>query len=303
MSNELRDRSTYIGASDCAGVLSRSRWSSPLQIWAEKTGQISSDDGKNEDEKSWGKRHEPAIIAWFEEKTGKKIVHAQNQFFHPEYPFLGATVDGLIDGEDAGFEAKTATSWKSKEWEGEEIPEEYILQAYHSMMVTGKRKWYIAVLIGGNKAHWKALDWDDKLIEQIKDREVRFWNDFVVTKVMPMQITRRDGGVLDELFPLAVEGKVVDLTDTANQIIENLSAFKADAKNLENLIEQSENELKAMLGDAEAGRTSLYRVQWQNVRSRRFDVKAFEVQYPDLAQQYKPEKIQRRFTYKQLKGD
>ncbi len=298
----MENRTTYIGASDAAGVLGRSRWATPLSVWAEKTGQLPREDGKNASAKSWGKRHEPAIIAWFEEETGKKVVDAQRQIFHPDYDFLGCTVDGLIGGEDAGFEAKTATAWKSKEWEGEEIPQEYILQAYHSMMVTGMRKWYIAVLIGGNEAHWKAVKWDDKIISAMKQLEIEFWNEFVVPKVMPAMITRHDTDVLAELFPIATEGKVITLGDAANQIVESLTALKADAKNVENIIEQQENELKALLKDAEAGETSLYRIAWNNFTARRFDIKAFEAQHPELAAKYKPEKITRRFTYKPLKG-
>lgn len=304
MENVLdRARTTYIGASDCAAVLGRSRWDTPISVWAKKTGQIDGDDGKNVKAKSWGKRHEPTIIAWFEEETGKKVTHMQDQMFHPEHSFLGATVDGLILGEQAGFEAKTADAWKSKEWEGEEIPEEYILQCYHSMMVTGLRKWYIAVLIGGNNPHWKEVLWDDKIINTILEREVSFWYEFVVPNIMPTIVTKRDGDVLAELFPIADEGKVMQLTDDANILIENLTALKQDAKNVDGQIELAENELKAMIKEAEVGETSLYRVQWSNVKVRRFDTKAFEATHPELAAQFKPEKINRRFSYKKLKGE
>lgn len=300
---ELMPRAQYIGGSDAAGVLGKSRWKTPLSVWAEKTGQTIEEDGRNADEKNWGKRHERAIIEWFEEETGKRVASVQQQFFHPTHAFLGCTVDGLIEGEEAGFEAKTAAAWKSKEWEGEEIPEEYILQAYHSMMVTGFRKWYIAVLIGGNRAHWKCLEWDDALIRQIREREVDFWQQFVVPGIMPTLITRRDTDVLDRLFPVADEGNTIVLSDEANRIIESLAGLKADYKNLEGLIEQQENALKAMLGKAEAGVTALYRVSWANLRIRRFDTKAFSAAHPELAKQFKPEKIERRFNYKPLKGE
>lgn len=297
------DRQSFIGASDAAGVLGRSRWATPLSVWAEKTGQIGSEDGKNMEAKGWGKRHEPAIIAWFEEQTGKKVVGMQQRYIDSEHSFLACTVDGIIDGEAAGFEAKTADAWKSKEWEGEEIPEEYILQAYHSMMVTRLKKWYLAVLIGGNRAHWKEILWDDAIIANMRAREVAFWNDFVIPVVMPSIITKRDTDVLAELFPIANEGQTIKLLDNANQLVEVLQANKKDLKALEDIIELNENELKALLGDAEAGETSRYRVSWQNVRSKRFDTKAFEAQYPDLAKQFKPEKTTRRFSYKNLKEE
>ncbi len=297
------DRTHYIGGSDAAGVLGRSRWKTPLSVWAEKTGQITGEDGKNPDAKNWGKRHEPTIISWFEEETGKKVVDAQRQYFDRDHPFLGCTVDGLIDGEHAGFEAKTADAWKSKEWEGEEIPEEYILQAYHSMMVTRIPKWYIAVLIGGNKAHWKKLEWDDRIISDIRAREVYFWDNFVVPKVMPTLITRDDADTLAQLFPVARQGEIVKLDDETNVLIENLTAFKQDLKNVESSIELLENNLKAKIKEAEMGETGLYRIQWSNIKVHRFDTKAFEAKFPQLAAEFKPEKIQRRFTYKAIKGE
>lgn len=295
-----RPRISFIGASDAAGVLGRSRWKTPLSVWAEKTNQFPQNDEEeqNNDPRSWGKRNERAIIEWFQEETGKTVVQQQQRFFDAEHSFLGATVDGIIDGEGAGFEAKTAASWKSKEWEGEEIPEEYILQAYHSMMVTRLRTWYIAVLIGGNKAHWKKLTWDDKIIGEIRAREVEFWNKFVIPVEMPTMITKRDGDVLSELFPMAEDGKTIALGDNANILVENLTALKEDYKNIEGQIELTENQLKALIQDAEAGESSLYRVQWTNVTVRRFDTKLFEARHPEMAAQFKPEKIQRMFTFK-----
>jgi predicted phage-related endonuclease len=38
------ERIGFIGSSDAAAVLGLSRWKTPLQIWAEKTGQVVPDD-------------------------------------------------------------------------------------------------------------------------------------------------------------------------------------------------------------------------------------------------------------------
>lgn len=294
----MKDRRRYIGASEAAAVLGRSRWGTPLSVWAQKTGNIvEPPEETNVKAKDWGKRHEPTIIQWFEEETGKKVSHCQEQIFHPDYDFLGATVDGLIEDESAGFEAKTADRWKAREWEGERIPEEYIIQAYHSMMVTGRRKWYIAVLIGGNDPHQKLVVWDQKIIDEIREREVSFWKDFVEPEIMPMQVSWKDTSTLDAMFPVADETMVVDLDDDANKLIENLAALKQDYKNLEHQIETTENELKAKLGDAEAGRTSLYLVKWKNIVSSRFDTKTFKSAHPQLADQFLKQITSRRFTY------
>src|SRR5690242_4700631 len=278
------DRTKFIGGSDAAGVLALSRWDTPLSVWAEKTGQYIKPEVENE-AAELGKELEDYVAKRFERKTGKKVERAGNTFFHPEHSFLGANVDRIIPLEDAGLECKTASAWKSKEWEGEEIPQEYIIQCYHYMMVTGRRKWYLAVLIGNQDFKIKELSWNEPVINSLREREVEFWNEFVVPKVMPTLITRRDTDILDDLFPVANEGTILRLEDEANMLVENLVAYKQDVKSVEGLIEEAENKLKALLKGYETGETSLYRISWKNMRVRRFDSKAFEIQYPDLAKQ------------------
>lgn len=298
---DARSRNTYIGGSDAAGVLGMSRWSTPLAVWAEKTGQFIRPEQDSE-AMELGRELEDYVAKRFERKSGKKVYRAHNKtVFHPDYPFLGATVDRLLVEEDAILECKTCAAWKSKEWEGDEIPQEYIIQCYHYMMVTGKKKAYICVLIGNQDFKWKEINYDEKLLASILKREVEFWNEFVLKKEMPAIIQRRDTDVLAGLFPEADEGKVIALDDEANILIETLGANKKDLAACEAAIEINENNLKALLKDAEAGQTSLYKVYWKNVLTKRFDQKAFELVYPELAKEYKTPKLSRRFTYKPLK--
>ncbi len=294
------DRTKFLGGSDAAGVVGASRWDTPLSVWAEKTGQYIKPDVESE-AAELGKELEDYVAKRFTRKTGKPLVRVGSTFFHPDHNFIGGNVDRVVVGEDAGFEAKTCSAWKSKEWEGEEIPQEYIVQCWHYMMVTGRKKWYIAVLIGNQDFKWKEIHWDEKVIRDLERREVNFWNEFVIPKVMPMQsISKRDTDTLDLLFPEAVDGRVIDLGDATNQLVEILIANKKDLKNLEGIIEQNENELKAQLKDAEEGRTSLYKIAWNNIKWKRFDTKKFEIDYPELSKEYKPEKLIRRFSYKSL---
>lgn len=293
------DRSKFIGGSDAAGVLGLSRWETPLSIWAKKTGQYIPPEVDNE-AAELGKELEDYVAKRFARKTGKNLVRAGDTVYLKEYDFLGANIDRIIEGEAAGFEAKTCSAWKSKEWEGEEIPQEYIIQCYHYMMVTGLRKWYIAVLIGNQDFKWKEILWDDKIIADIQRREVDFWEKFVIPNIMPTAITKLDAPTLEGLFPEGVEGKIITLPDEANIHVENLTALKQDLKSVEGHIDLVENQLKALLKDAEAGETALYKVAWKNIKIRRFDLANFEIAYPDLVKQFKPEKISRRFGYKTI---
>jgi putative phage-type endonuclease len=296
------EKINYIGATECAAVLGLSRWDTPLGVWARKTGQIV---GTQEESLAmWlGNELEDVVARRFMKETGKTVHRVNETQFHPAYPFIGCNLDRRVVGEDAILECKTASAWKSKEWEGEEIPQEYILQCYHQLAVTRKKVCYLAVLIGNQDFLWKEIKFDQKIIDDITMKLVHFWNDFVLTDIMPTTITKRDADTLDALFPQAYEGNEIKLEDDANVLIENLAAFKKDLKGLEGLIEQTENELKARIKDNEIGVTSLYRVAWTNSKWSGLDGKKLKEEMPEIHAQYYRSKPTRRFTYKPLKAD
>lgn len=296
---KLEERVKYIGGSEAAGIMGLSRWQTPLSIWAVKTGQIVVED-EDSLPKKLGKRLEEVVAELFTEATGKRVNRVNETLFHPQFPYLAANIDRRVVGEDAGLECKTASAWKAREWEGEEIPHEYILQCYHYLAVTGKKRWYLAVLIGNQDFKWKVIERDETIIANLVKREVAFWNDFVLTETMPTTITKRDADTLDSLFPQAEE-KEVELGDDANILIENLDAYKKDYKNLEGLIDLHENQLKALLGTAASGRTKLNKVYWVNSKTTRLDAKAIEKDLPDVHAKYYKSKPIRRFNYCALK--
>ncbi len=125
---QVSERTAYLGGSDAAAVLGLSRWSSPLTVWAIKTGQIVSEDKSDQLAIQVGNELEDAVCRLFTKRTGKKVARVNETIFHPKHPFLGANIDRRIVGEDSVLEAKTASGWKAKEWTGEDIPIEYRLK-------------------------------------------------------------------------------------------------------------------------------------------------------------------------------
>lgn len=295
--NEIRRK--YIGGTDAAGVLGLSRWKTPISVWAEKTGAIVDEDETNL-HKEVGTLLEDDVAELFMRRTGKKVRRANETIFHKKHPFLGANVDRMIVGEDAGLECKTAAVWKSKEWDGDEIPREYVLQCLHYLAVTGKKRWYLAVLIGNQDFKWKVIERDENLLNDMVKREVSFWNDYVLPNVMPSVVTKYDGDTLDKLFPQAKPEKEIELNDDASQLIEIIESYKADKKNLEAMIEKSENELKLMLSDATVGLTSQYRVNWSNSQTKRFDSKSLLAEMPEIHEKFCKVTPMRRFSIKRI---
>lgn len=267
------NRLGFIGASDAAAVLGLSRWKTPLEIWAEKTAIVEPEDVSEKLAVKLGNRLEEVVAELFTEATGKKVHRVVEAYVHKRHPFLTCQIDRKVVGERSILQCKTASSWKAKEWVGEEIPREYIIQELHELACTGYDRAYIAVLIGNEDFKWKVVERDEALIADVVSREVHFWNTYIIPKVMPAIITKDDAQILYQLFPVADQSKVIELDDKANIFVESLESLKADRNNLDGIIAQQENELKALLKDAEVGETERYVITWKTQVKKAHEVK------------------------------
>ena len=280
------DRSGFIGASDCAAVLGLSRFKTVLQIWAEKTGTVEPEDISEKLNVWLGNELEEVVAKKFTKDTGKKVHRVNDAYVHRDHDYIRCHIDRKVEGENAILQCKTASAWMAKHWEGEEIPQEYILQEYHELACTNYDRAYIAVLIGNNDFKIKVLERDEKTIKQIIQKEVDFWEKFVVPKVMPGTISARDSGTLFQIFPKADLENAIELGDKGARIIETLKANQSDLKVLEDVIEQNKNELKAMLGDSSVGKTGEWVVSWRDQVTKRLDIDRMKKETPEFYEQY-----------------
>lgn len=301
---QLEERKNYLGASDSAGVLGISRWSSPLKVWGEKTGEIPREDIGDKLYVKLGHLLEDDMTELFEEQTGKKLHRVNDTQYHKEHSFIAANIDRRIVGENVPVELKTANAFKSKEWQGEQIPREYIIQCMHTLAVTGRPHMWLGVLIGSQDFQIKQIMRDEALIAEIVTREVAFWRGFVIPRIMPRTVTKYDGETLDNLYPEAVAAKTIRLSDEASVLIEILDGYEQDVKNLEGLIEQSKNQLKMLLGDAEHGETATGAFcSWKNQSRNALDQKLLKAEMPDIHARYTKPSMSRRFSYDIKKGE
>ena len=300
---ELVERKKYIGASEAAGVLGLSRWQTPLSVWADKTGKVE----KPQEEKlyQWlGTEMEEIVAKRFTLETGKKVHCVSEAFVHKQYPFLRAHIDRKVEGENAILQCKTATAYKAKEWCGEDVPHEYIVQELHELACSRYDRAYIAVLIGNQDFKIKIVERDEKLIADLIKKEVYFWNTFIMPDVMPVQITKDDADTLYSLFPREEPGTEIELTDDANRLVESLQALKQDAKVLGGQIEKTENEIRAMLKDCETGKSDLWAVTWKAQETIRLDSKRVKDEAPEIYNKYSMKSTSRVLRIKSVKkGD
>lgn len=292
----LRLRKTGIGGSDAGAICGLNPYSSPVRVFVEKTSdQIEKLDSEAMRQ---GRDLEEYVARRFMEATGKKVRRSNFMYRSKEHQYMIADVDRLIVGEDAGLECKTASTFNADQWKDGAVPRHYLLQCYHYMAVTGKRNWYIAVVVLGQGFQYAKLEWDEKVISDLIAVEGDFWFNHVVPNVMPAADgSKATDQVLDQLYgsktmpaAMRLDGFEKRLT-RRNEIGEQIKLLEQEQK-------QIDQEVKMYMGSHETAICEGFKVSWQSVTSSRLDTKRIKVEQPELYQEYLTESTSRKFTVK-----
>lgn len=172
----LAARSTGIGGSDVSAILGMSRWSSPLDVWREKTGRA------QPQRRTWamarGTALEPLLLEWLTDNAGI-AVHKVPMQRSVSRPWMLGSLDGV--GSDLSVvEAKTTSWWLRDEWEGEQVADHAELQSQWYMAVTGLASAWVIAAISDDDPVIRPVTRDDALIEQMVAACERFWVDNVL---------------------------------------------------------------------------------------------------------------------------
>jgi putative phage-type endonuclease len=292
-------RSKYIGGSDAAAVVGLNPYSSAYSLWAEKTGKIPGFEGNLATEV--GTYLEEFVAQKFAQETGKKVRKCNLSIFNSDYPFAIANIDREIVGEDAGLEIKTTSELNLKKFKGGEYPEQYYAQMVHYLAVTGKKRWYLAVLIGNREFKWFVLDRDEGEIAALMGAEKDFWK-LVETNTQPAA----DGAEATSKAILALypesKATVADLYIYRAELARYLH-LSAQIKELEQHRDEAANIVKAFMADAERGECDGFKVSWRTGTRSTFDSKRFAEENPDIdLSSYYTEKSTRTFRVTEQKG-
>lgn len=278
-------RSHGIGGSDASVIVGLNPWKSLFALWMEKTGQAEPEELSDNERVYWGNVLEETVAREFTRRTGKKV-QRRGVLQHDDIPYLLASVDRLVVGENAGLECKTAGASKANEWEDDNIPDAYYVQCQHYMAVTGAERWYIAALIGGNKFVCKEIPRNEADIAALLEAEKEFWRK-VETKEMP----EVDGSydctkALSEKFTGG--GPAIELPSVADESLAEIDELEELADSIKEQIEAHKNLLRMLLGDAEIGTTAAGRkVTWKTQAGRTtVDSKRLKAERPDVYEAY-----------------
>ena len=248
----LEARRSGIGGTDAVAILGHSSWRSPYTVYAEKKLDLPDKPGDAESEAMlWGRVLEEPVRAEWERRS--KLIALPTPLSivrDPEFSFLFASPDALVD-DDAGLEIKTASEWKNADWSNE-VPLGYQIQMQHYLMVTGRERWHVAALIGGQKLVCATVERNEDFIKTLRESLVEWWALHIIGDERPA-IDGSDSTTetIKRVFPPdAVTGEIVTLSDDWFAAHEDLVDLKAEAAAIDARVCEIENRLKVQLGNA-----------------------------------------------------
>jgi predicted phage-related endonuclease len=141
------NRRCFIGGSD-ARIIMGADEAALIRLWREKRGEIGPEDLSGSLLVQLGKVTEDLNRSWYERNTGRTVGDVQRLVKHSAIPWMAATLDGIVEGIGAVFEAKFMLPWSFSE---DAAAEKYMAQIQHYMWVTHLRSAVLSIITGGGK--------------------------------------------------------------------------------------------------------------------------------------------------------
>lgn len=297
----LNFRAKGIGGSDAAAVCGMSRYSSPLDIFLQKTGRKPAEP--DNEAMYFGRLLEPVIRAEFSRRAGLTVTECPFMFGFKEFPFMVANIDGVVtenDGAKALLEIKTTNSFAvTKDIEEGGLPVEWFLQIQHYLAVCDLPTAYLAVLIGGNNFQYQRIERDEDTIQTIIALESHFWNEYVLKDVPPPATSNDD---LAALYPNS-KSETISLPKEADELVAQYLEIKKAEDDIKTAKSECENKLKAFLKNSESGTTqSGFTVSWKSYSQNRIDSAKLKAEMPDIAAKFTTQSHGRKFTVTETKA-
>jgi predicted phage-related endonuclease len=140
-------RRFFVGGSDARIIMGNDE-AALVRLWREKRGEADPEDLSGNLIVQLGAATEELNRAWYERNTGRNVRDVQRLVKHSAVPWMAATLDGIVEGTEAVFEAKFMLPWSFSE---EAAAEKYMAQVQHNMWVTHLRTSVLSIITGGGK--------------------------------------------------------------------------------------------------------------------------------------------------------
>jgi predicted phage-related endonuclease len=165
------DRRYFVGGSD-ARIIMGSDEAALIQLWREKRGEAEPEDLSNNLIVQLGVATEELNRSRYERNTtAASPMSSAGSNIRPS-PWMVATLDGIVEGTEAVFEAKFMLPWSFSE---EAAAEKYMAQLQHNMWVTHLRTSVLSIITGGGKWVEITIPMDPLYLSVLVSAEKKFW--------------------------------------------------------------------------------------------------------------------------------
>jgi predicted phage-related endonuclease len=143
-----------------------------VRLWREKRGEVGPEDLSGNLTVQLGRVTEDLNRSWYERNTGRTVGDVQRLVKHSAIPWMAATLDDIVEGTGAIFEAKFMLPWSFSE---EAAAEKYMAQVQHNMWVTHLRTSVLSIITGGGKWVEINIPMDPLYLSILVSAEKKFW--------------------------------------------------------------------------------------------------------------------------------
>lgn len=200
----LEERKKGIGGSDASIIVGLNPYKTNIELWEEKTGRKQAEDISEKPYVKYGVAMEDNLRQSFSIKHPEfEVIHEENAIVkHPKYPFLFASLDGILINKETGekgiLEIKTSAilrSMQKEKWKNK-VPDNYFIQVLHYLNVTEFSFAYLfaELTYSDDLQMTKTYKFDrNNFIEDIKylqEKEIEFWKYVEEDKKPPLLLPK-----------------------------------------------------------------------------------------------------------------
>jgi putative phage-type endonuclease len=275
-------RAQGVGGSDIAAICGEDTYRTPLDVYLDKIGEGVPFEGNKFTEA--GTVLEPVVAQWFTQKTGIELVSAPQGLIGLK-PHYRVNIDRLTTDNEV-VEIKTT------QLRLEEPLDKWRIQATWGAGIFGAKAYWIVWLERGVDLKYKRFEFDEELFSILCDEADRFWQ-LVETRTPP------DPKLSSEFT--AKYGETIEASQTLQDKFLRLRALKEKAAEDKEEIELLTEEIKLVMGTAEALTINGAVVAtWKQSKARELiDSKALKSERPEIYAQFlKQSEVPRPFVVK-----
>src|SRR5262245_66370623 len=109
-SERTGERRYFIGGSDARTIMGDDE-AALIRLWREKRGEAEPEDLSGNLIVQLGRATEDLNRSWYERNTGRQVREVQRRVRHSAISWMAATLDGIVEGTEAVFEAQFMLAW------------------------------------------------------------------------------------------------------------------------------------------------------------------------------------------------